>query len=407
MSNAKRGLRTVLGQPSWRIGNDDVEAFVTRLGGHVGPVTFRTPRGVISPYSVAPWAEEDLPKSFPAVLRALRGDFFCAPFGANTRAWRGEQHPLHGEVAGSPWQFEGLERSGGCTTLRLSLETKIRRGRVEKSIMLRDGETAIYSRHVLSGMRGPMNLGHHPMLKFPEREGAALLSSSRIAWGRTSPERFEDPAKGGYSSLKPDAPFSRLDRIPLAAGGHADVSQFPARRGFEDLLMFVHEAAEDFAWTSVVFPQERYAWFALKDPRVLRSTIFWISNAGRHYAPWNGRHDRVMGIEDITGYFAHGLAESAGPNSVNQAGFPTALTLNPRSPLTVNYIMAVAPIPAGFDRVRRILRAKTGVTLVSASGKRVAVPLDHKFLHEPSSTSSSAPTVISVVNLPAFGSHSF
>ena len=51
-----------------------------------------------------------------------------------------------------------------------------------------------------------------------------------------------------------------------------------------------------FAWTAVAFPQQRQVWFALKDPRLLRATIFWISNGGRYYPPWNGRHRNVMGL---------------------------------------------------------------------------------------------------------------
>ncbi len=68
-----------------------------------------------------------------------------------------------------------------------------------------------------------------------------------------------------------------------------------------------------FAWSAVTFPKEGNVYFALRDPRVLRHTLLWISNGGRHYPPWNGRHTDVMGIEDATSYFHYGLAESARP----------------------------------------------------------------------------------------------
>jgi hypothetical protein len=51
--------------------------------------------------------------------------------------------------------------------------------------------------------------------------------------------------------------------------------------------MVAHEATPEFAWTAVIFPEQRYVWFALKNPRLLRS------NGGRHYAPWHGRHVSV------------------------------------------------------------------------------------------------------------------
>ena len=84
-------LRKVFGQDSWRLASDRVEAFITRLGGHLGPVTFSLPNGKIQPFAVAPWAEEALGPEVPAVLKVLRGDFFCCPFGGNARPWRTER----------------------------------------------------------------------------------------------------------------------------------------------------------------------------------------------------------------------------------------------------------------------------------------------------------------------------
>jgi hypothetical protein len=145
--------------------------------------------------------------------------------------------------------------------------------------------------------------------------------------------------------------------------------------------MVAHEASPEFAWTAATFPAQRYVWFALKDPRVLRSTVLWHSNGGRHYAPWNGRHISVLGMEDVTAYFDRGLAESAEANSVNRQGIATSLTLSPKLPLTVNYIMAVTAIPRGWGRVTAITPAKNGVVLESDKGKPVRVPLDFNFLN--------------------------
>jgi len=149
-------------------------------------------------------------------------------------------------------------------------------------------------------------------------------------------------------------------------------------------VMVIHEARPDFAWTAVTFPKQGYVWFALKDPRVLRSTVFWISNGGRHYAPWNGRHVNVMGLEEVTSYFHYGLAESARANPVSKEGYATALSLrtkSPKKPLAVNYIMAVAPIPKGFDKVKKITPESGKVTLVSESNRETTTPLDVAFLY--------------------------
>src|ERR1019366_10660682 len=130
----------VAGQPSWRIAAGDVEACVTELGGHLGPVRF----GKIQPYSVAPWAEEKLDPATPPLLKALRGDFFCLPFGGNATPFKGERHQVHGETANQRWRLQSVDTA----SLHLSLNTKIRRGRVDKFVFLREGHSAVYQRHV-------------------------------------------------------------------------------------------------------------------------------------------------------------------------------------------------------------------------------------------------------------------
>lgn len=374
--------RIVSGQPSWRLTSTGVEAFVTEMGGHLGPITFDRKGRKLQPYSVAPWAEERSEPSLPLIIKALRGDFFCLPFGGNATPFGREKHPVHGETANARWQFRSLETSEGRSCLHLSLQTKVRPGRVDKRIWLVDGQNTVYSQHVVSGMSGPMNLGHHAMLKFPDAPGSGLVSTSRFVYGQVFPQAFELPENRGYSWLKPGAEFKSLEKVPALNGETADLTRYPARRGFEDLVMLVSDPDVPFAWTAVAFPKERYVWFALKDPRILRETVFWLSNGGRHYPPWNSRHINVMGLEEVTSYFHSGLAESARTNPISKKGFPTCLVLNARKPLAIPYIMGVARIPAGFDRVASV-RASQGnqaIVLESASGRQAKSAVDLDFL---------------------------
>jgi hypothetical protein len=383
MKKNKEALRVVLGQRSWRVAANDVEAFVTETGGHLGPVAFERRGRRIRPYSVAPWAEEPSPASLPPILKVLRGDFFCMPFGGNGTVFGREKHPVHGETANSRWRFESREKQEGKTSLRLSLKTRIRPARVDKEILLADGQNNVYCRHVVSGASGPMCLGHHAMLKFPDEPGSGVVSTSRMVLGQVFPGAFESPEQGGYSFLKPGAPFQSLQSVPTITGETADLTRYPARRGFEDLVMMVNDPAEPLAWTAVTFPKQRYVWFGLKDPRVLRHTVLWLSNGGRHYPPWSGRHVNVMGLEEVTAYFHLGLAESAARNPLSEAGHPTCLTLDPAKPLVVSYVMGIAKIPAGFDQVVSIQAAANGreIILESASGKQARAAVGLEFLH--------------------------
>jgi hypothetical protein len=389
-SNTAGAKQLVRGQLSWRLASSEVEAFVTEKGGHLGPVTFERRGRKIRPYSVAPWAEEKLDPSLPPIMQVLRGDFFCLPFGGNAKPFRGEKHPVHGETANALWHFESLENRGDRTCLHLSLPTKTRPGRVDKKIFLVKGQNNLYCRHRVSDMRGPMNLGHHAMLKFPDAPGSGRLSTSRFAHGQVLPQPFELPEQGGYSCLKPGAEFDSLEAVPMANGEKADLSRYPARRGFEDLVMLASDDKVSFAWTAVAFPRERFVWFALKDPRVLRETVLWLSNGGRHYPPWSGRHVNVMGLEEVTSFYHLGLAESARQNLFSARGIPTCLRLNARRPLIVNYIMGLAGIPAGFDRVVSIqaLPGHRAIELRSASGRRIETPVDLEFVLDKSGKDS-------------------
>ena len=371
-----------MGEPSWSVGSTGAEVFVAQLGGHAGPIFYNVDGRKVAPYNVAPWAVEPPDPAVPVMLRVLRGDFFCLPFGGNDSPFGEEVFPPHGETAGSPWSFESLQQTAGEHVLCLGMETHIRKGRAQKRIRVVDGHSAVYSQHVVSGMSGPMTIGHHAMIRFPDRPGSGLVSTSRFVYGQVYVEEMELPEKRGYSCLQPGAEFQSLSSVAMARGGVANLEVYPARRGYEDLVMMVADPDLPFGWTAVVFPEERFVWFALKDQRVLRNTIFWMSNGGRYFAPWNGRHVNVLGIEDVTAYFHYGLAESAAPNPISEKGYPTCVRLDASRPLVVNYIMAAAVIPDGFDRVADITVGKGGdsVVLTSSSGKTTETTIDMGFL---------------------------
>lgn len=376
----KAPLKKILGQPSWTIRSDRVEAHITRMGGHLAPVKFKLKGRTVQPFSVAPWAEEDI-KTIP-LLKALRGDFFCLPFGGNGTKLKNEQHPPHGESANRAWKLQSITSDAGNAMLLATMKTTVRPGRILKAIGLGAGQSVVYQSHDLYGFSGPMSIGHHPTLLFPEEPGSGLISVSRFVHGQVYPGAFESPENRGYQSLKPGAIFDSLDRVPLAAGGFTDLSRYPARRGYEDLVMMCADPDLQFAWSAVVFPKQGYVWFSLRDPKVLRSTLFWISNGGRHYSPWNGRHVNVMGIEDVTSYFAEGLAESVKANSITRRGIPTAIELHPNRPMTIAHIMGVADIPKGFDHVADVREVDDGIELRSRSGKRVRTSVHMQWLED-------------------------
>jgi hypothetical protein len=214
--------------------------------------------------------------------------------------------------------------------------------------------SVIYQRHDLSGLTGPLNPAHHATLAFPDVKGCGRLSFSRVRYAHTYIEPMERPENRGYSWLKPNIEITNLGAVPCLDGSTTDLSRYPARRGFEDIAILCADPTLDFAWAAVTFPDQDFAWFALRNPRLLASTLLWFSNGGRHYPPWNGRHVNVLGVEDITGFFHVGLAASCRSNLLTMQGIRTCLEPDADGRLSIPYIHGVARIPRGFDRVASI-----------------------------------------------------
>ncbi|HUU58831.1 MAG TPA: hypothetical protein VMZ50_04760 [Phycisphaerae bacterium] len=376
----KASLKTIADQPSWVVRSSDVELAVTQLGGHMAPVTFyRKSRTPVQPYYVNPWHGEGHKIDEP-VLVPLRGDFFCLPFGENGE-YRGVKHNVHGEPAGNRWTFRALETSGRLTRLTLSMSTRKLPGKITKHLALLDGQNVVYVQHVLEGFSCSTSLGHHATLAVPETEGALRVATSPIRFGMSNPLPTGDPATGEYPSIVPHQRFQGLSKVALIwkdppAG---DLSALPARTGFTDLVAVFNKRRPAPAWTTATVDELGYLWFSLKDPAVLPTTILWISNRGRHMPPWNGRN-RCLGLEDVCGFFAMGLAASTRSNALSRQGVGTSVRLSPKAPAAINYIEGVVRIPRGFRKVRAASFAPGKVTFTSVTGKKVTARVNHAFL---------------------------
>jgi hypothetical protein len=369
----------IIGQPSWVVENDQVEFAVTVQGGHMAPVTFyRGTEAPVQPYYVSPWQGEGVKTGVP-VLDMLRGDFLCMPFGGG--AYQGENHPVHGESAGSAWSFEGLRREGRVAELRLGLETQVRPGRITKRLFLVDGQNVIYCRHDLAGYTGKMCLSHHAIIAVPEEPGSLRVSAAPARKATVVPRAARTNAGNEYYFLEPGTEFTSLSRVPTIwkHAPFADCSTHPLPYGFMDLLCIYPKIQRTPAWTAVVAPKLGWLWFALRDAQVLPQTAFWMSNGGRHAAPWSGRN-RCLGIEDGCAYYTSGLADSVKKNPLNSAGIPTTVTLSPSRPTRIMHVQGAVKIPRGFDKVRSVQFQPGAVSFTSVSGKKVATAVHWDFL---------------------------
>jgi hypothetical protein len=200
----KSDLTTIDGQPSRVLESSTVRVAVTELGGHL-TARFAAGGRTVDPFFTAPWCRDSLPPEAPPLIRVLRGDFFCLPFG-NERA--------HGRTANDPWRFEGARADGRAREMAFSMDLGPGEGTVRKRVRVVDGEPIVYQEHIVAGLPGPQPLGHHPTLKLPDREGAGILDMSPPLAGFTPPLPVEDPATGGYSALKTGCEIVDRTRVP-------------------------------------------------------------------------------------------------------------------------------------------------------------------------------------------------
>ena len=139
---------TIASQPSWVIENEEVRVALTLNGGHMAPVTFFRNSGTpVEPYHISPWQGEGLSIQDP-VLRTLRWDFFCMPFGSGS-VDKGVTHSTHGEPEPQPGERAVSSSRGVLTARRALMSSSTLKGRITKRISLVSGQNVVYTRHVL------------------------------------------------------------------------------------------------------------------------------------------------------------------------------------------------------------------------------------------------------------------
>jgi hypothetical protein len=347
--------------------------------GHLRALEIEASGRRLTPLYTAPWVDDPAiagDETIPPNLRALSGDFFCAPFGGADD----EGVPPHGWPANSRW--EHLETSplpAGGALARYELQKRPRGARLIKEIALRDGQPFVYQRHVFEGGSGTISVASHAMTKFATR---GRLAFSAKAYAATPAQPLEsDPARGRYALAYP-ARFTDLDQAPLREGGTTDLRSYPIAARHEDFVMLVEAPGNRLGWAAAIREDSQDVLLSLKNPRDLPVTMLWFSNGGRDYRPWSGRNVGVLGIEEGRAYSAHGFAASAAPNPLSQSGVPTVLELRPDGTAEVRHVIGGLSLPESFTEITSVETDGDTLRLGSSSGASLSVPFDAAFLND-------------------------
>jgi len=336
MSDTERSL-------SWAHGTLTVQ----RLGAMLAPVEFRLADGrSVEPLHVAPWADEPGTEALPGILRRLRGEWPCVPFGysvpndgwptewATVMGSAGEDEEVHGHSSNHEWNWQ--EDDGHSLRLSLNYPQSSPVMRVERLISPDPGAPAIdLTFRVIVRRPCRLPVGLHPVFRLPPEPGDAHLELGAFRVGHTYPHDVE-PGKAAFAANRC---FRDLAAVPARAGGNIDASTLPLEMDTEELLQI--EGLDGRVALSNL--AERYRAELTWDTRHFPSLLLWMSNRGRTAAPWNGRH-LAIGIEPICSPFGLGPATALADNPIALSGVPTAQDMSPDTPFETHYRIAASAL---------------------------------------------------------------
>lgn len=320
-------------------------AEVQSLAGMLGPITFEMDDGrTVQPMAVAPWSEDEGPEfeDLPNILKRLRGEWPCVPFGVPTPPkglpgdWRpvpvqGAGDDFHGYSSHNDWSL--IDTPPGGLELAIEYPPDHAIHRLTRRIVGIPGQTRIdVTLAIEPRIDIALPIALHPVFRLPTEVGRASLRPGKFTRGNT----FPLPVERGISRLSPGDTFNSLTRVPTCEGS-TDISTLPLNFETEELVQLCGtEGLVDLENRA-----EGYCVTLNYDPAIFPSILLWISNRGRREYPWNRRH-LALGIEPVCGAFDLGPRIGCNPkNPIAAAGFPTAVQFKAGRTFTTTYSISV------------------------------------------------------------------
>jgi hypothetical protein len=317
---------------------------VQRRGGMLGPLTLIVAGDrQVSPLYLAPWAAQESRPPLSEVLRSLRGEWPCVPFGSYRpkegfpRDWadviggHSGEHYQHGYSSNVDWRWSKIAPGEIELTCRYpeesDIEELVRRVRPVPDRAAVDLELIVKARR-----RTRLPVGLHFTFCRPRTVAKLRPGTFRDAW--TSP----GPAYESVQAFAPNCRFHDLERTPARTGGYIDATTFPLAVAAEDLIQlngvegrFDLDLHGDHCRLSLEWNRDHFP-----------SVLLWISNRGLHAPPWNGQHV-ALGIEPVCSAFGLGLEATRNDNPLRRSGVNTVIEFEPAVPFQTQYrISAVA-----------------------------------------------------------------
>jgi hypothetical protein len=313
------------------------------LGGMLGPTLFVLPDGrQVAPFQVAPWAN-DPGDDLPGILKRLRGEWPCVPFGSDADrnaadGWPGSTaaptiDPFpHGFSSNTAWRFQ--DDAADRLTLAIDYPEGHAIGALRRTVTPDPLSPALdFTLEIDVRDDCVLPIGLHPSFRLPARAGAMRIEVGSQVTGMTFPAAVDDS-----SIFVPGALLEPWHDVPLKAGGRLDVRQVPLEAATEELVQLLDMPGRASLWNTLEGYRVTLRWDGAHYP----SALLWFSNRGRSFAPWSGRH-LALGLEPICSAFDLGQQVSVADNPISRRGVPTARVFRAGERFVTRYRIEVEP----------------------------------------------------------------
>jgi hypothetical protein len=333
------------GGRGWRLNWDHGSAEVQPLGGMLGPVSLRLDdERELDLMHVAPWAGTTGAAGLPGVLRRLRGEWPCVPFGrADTPAslppgWHtraSDDAWMHGYAANQRWTC--IEASALRVHLAIDYPADSAIARIERVIAADPNAPALdITLGIWARRAARVPVGLHPTFRIPPAPGRVQVALGAHAGIHSYPAC----PPGAVSRLLPDTRSATLSAL-AGVDGPLDLTRLPLAMPTEELVQVRALSGTGgqppFALHYLDYDASVGMWW---DTEQLPDLMLWISNGGRINYPWMSRH-LAIGAEPLNSLFDLGRVAQA------PAGHPLAdrlgLALHPDQPWHTRYRIAAWP----------------------------------------------------------------
>jgi len=343
-------------QERWRLEWEYGSAEVQALGGMLAPLHLRLdPDRDLQIMHVAPWAGTTESLALPGLLRRMRGEWPCVPFG-RTDAPADLPSGWSAMAADDPWSHGyGANHRWTCTaatatsvSLAIDYPESAPIASMTRCISVVPGAPALDIGLTIRPRRDTrLPAGLHPTFRLPQPAGRVQVVLGRHDGIFSYPSH--SAGAGAASILLPDTRSARLDAI-AGVDGPCDLSRLPPAGQLEELLQVRALAGTGhlppFTLHYLDYDMQVGLWW---DTRHFPDLMLWLSNRGRPDAPWHSRHV-ALGAEPVNSLFD--LGRVATPPAAHPLADRCGIALRAGQEWTTHYRIAAwpaaSPVPAAL-----------------------------------------------------------